>query len=194
MKMNSKLLLAATIAVTAPSHMQASSLKNPVMAMLDQTFNQWPYMVEDIVQMRKTAKNIQLEVEEYKGRHSDVTRGGEQEEVFVAGATKELIEPNVEVLGYIYDFKTMVDPLVKESLAPLSEATIDPKDAFILFRFFSVPKEEVSTYFYDSVQDLDDLDQLLEEFSHFTGDLLESFSNSTKRNYMQWKKEQKASA
>ena len=192
MKTNKKFMLAAAVVLGASSLSNAAILQHPRMQMLDHAFNKAPSMLDEIVRMKKIVSRIQGEVTAFKGRHSDQTRGGAQEEEFVAATCKELIEPNQEFLGYIYDYQALIESVVKESLSPLSQDTIDPKDAFILYRFFSVEKDAVDAYFYDSVQGVEDLEQVLDEFSHLTGDLLESFSASTKRNYMQWKREQKA--
>ena len=136
MKTTNKIILAAAIALGVTNAGRAAKLRHPKMQMLDHVLNQTPKGIDDIVCMKKLVSKVQDEVAQYKGRHSDITRGGEQEEEFLTRVKDDLLTPSLEFLGLIHDFHVVVEPLVKESLAPLREDGIDPRDAFILYPFF----------------------------------------------------------
>ena len=190
MKTNKSLLLAAVCCFTFASHSGAAVLKHPKMRMLDSLFAQSPFMLEELVGMKKVIIKVEADVATFKTTGQE----GVLEDEFVTSACEELLDTTRDFLAYIYDFQTVVEPLVRESLSPLTEEGIDPKDAFFLYRFFDVTRDNVPTYFEDHTHSLDDLVEVLDEFSLLSSDLLDSCSRSTKKNYLQWKKEQKASA
>ncbi len=178
-------LLTITCA-TLSGLIQPARLKHPKMQMLDHAFAAAPKGVDQIIDMKRVVTELQKELDVFTSN-----RGNEV--AFLEGAKTKLLDTGSCFLERIYTFKVMVEPLVKESLMALADDGVDPDDAFVLYRFFSIAVGEVGTYFYDAIETVDDLQQTLTEFSTLTDDLLKSFSKQTKDRYKLWKKEQQTS-
>lgn len=167
---------AAKTVDSAQIDLKAKKLKCPQMNLLNMVFEERPYaVVRTKITCAKAARALQALNDLQKNAAPGVKKyfkTDTEERAFITGHLKLLVDPVRQFFDLVRDYKTIVNPVIAESLGISSHEY----NKSWLLKFFE-SKDEATIFFDQEIKSLDDLKRVSLEFIKVFGDVNESLSD-----------------
>ncbi|HBS48447.1 TPA: hypothetical protein DEO28_02175 [Candidatus Dependentiae bacterium] len=152
------------------------------------------FSAEILLTMEDALKSLEVLKAEYiKTKSFSEEQKKESNDKVIQHIKEDLIKPRTVFLNYIYEYKEMMEELVKWSFTNVSKVKIDLNDS-ILLKFLKSDlktKEQIESFFLDEVTTIKKAKSLCTEFYIFTNPLWMLLNPYTKEKSIDWIKDKK---